>query len=312
MPATDTAPAPDLQALHHGIEALRAKTPELDELLRAFGHVTEALAEAAAALPEPDLGGFAPDPELLRQGAPLLDQPGAPTVDFRLTVVAPKLFPALAEAFPALAERLAALGHDLADPGERRKVLGILREGRPRALANLARRHDLPEGVLAYVLECLARPGLERLARALAPGLAAIPWTVWHRGTCPVCGALPDVSLLRLGEQEPTEYLKNVSGQRWLSCSVCAHQWRHVRTRCPGCEHDEQKDRQYLYVDGNIGERAEICPECHRYLLTLDAREMDAPPEPRTVALGLLHLDLLARARGLAPLVPRPWNAAAL
>jgi FdhE protein len=110
------------------------------------------------------------------------------------------------------------------------------------------------------------------------------------------------MSLLQLGPQEPTEYLKNVSAQRWLCCSGCAHTWRFARTMCPACGHDEQQDREYFHVQGNADERVELCKRCNHYLLTMDVRDRLSAPDHRLAPLGLVHLDMLA------PLAENLWN----
>ena len=114
--------------------------------------------------------------------------------------------------------------------------------------------------------------------------------------------------MLQLGPQEPNEYLKNVSAQRWLCCPTCAHTWRISRTLCPSCGHDEHEEREYFNVEGHPLERVELCRHCKHYLLTVDMRERISALDHRLAPYGLVHLDILAQRRGYRPQNPLPWN----
>ena len=282
--------------------------PALEPMLRAFGRLLAETARCRDELPATDTTGLALDKERLMQGLPLLEQMPMLRLEHALEQAAPRIIPALAEAFPALGDSLERLGAALADDGLRSRFGQALRADQGDALDGLARDLGMDPGVLGFALESLARPALERYAQALAPLLAEVPWTVWNRGVCPVCGSLPVMALLRPGEYDSSEFLREGAGQRWLCCSLCSHQWRAGRVTCPSCGRQEQENREYLYTDEFGRERIEACRECGRYLLTMDVRERTDPLDHRIAPLGLVHLDILAQERGFTPLADRPWN----
>ena len=298
------------QAIEQRLQAMVREKPELEELITAFGHIQLAIGGCRPALPRPDVSALSLDTGLLRKGIPLLEQATAYSLDFHLEKTAPILLPVLAETFPLLAKKLEDVEKGLRDPATLHLLNGLLAQGDEELLQRTAAQFAMDTALLAYVLECLGRPALENLAVALAPLFADVPWNFWNKGRCPICGGKPSMSLLRPGEQEPTEFLKNTSAQRWLCCSACAHTWRFSRTCCPECGEEKQNDREYFYVEDKNLERVELCPNCNHYLLTMDIRERISPLDHRLAPLGLAHLDILARQQGYAPLVQRPWNLA--
>jgi FdhE protein len=103
-------------------------------------------------------------------------------------------------------------------------------------------------------------------------------------------------------------YLQGEGGQRWLRCARCGHRWRFARTACPVCGNQDQDRMEFFFVEGRERERADCCHRCGRYVVTLDARGLDAPPVWAVAALGMVHLDLLAQEKGLAPAARSAWN----
>lgn len=140
----------------------------------------------------------------------------------------------------------------------------------------------------------MAKPFVERKAGALAPLLASLNW---HRGYCPLCGSMPELS-----------FLKEAEGQRWQRCSLCGHAWRFSRLACPFCETDNHENLQLYYIAGREHERVEICNSCGRYVLGLDLRGRIDETVLEVAPLGLTRLDLLAQEKGLLPAALTAWN----
>lgn len=297
-----------LQSARKQLASIVAAKPELEPLLQALGGFLTAVAECRVQLPVPDVAAVRPDAALLQQGVPLLEQPAAPQVDYHLATVAPVLLPAMSEAFPAMSGACGVLAAAFEDAAVRTQCAACMAAGTPEQVRAQARQFGMEAEVFGFLLYCLSKPGMEVLAEALAPAMRQIPWTFWLKGQCPICGAAPSMSLLQQGPQEPNEFLKNVSAQRWLCCSHCAHTWRIGRTVCPTCGHDEKEDRRYFYVEDNRLERVELCNHCKHYLLSMDIRDRLTPPDHRLAPLGCIHLDILARQKGYAPQVELPWN----
>ena len=126
-----------------------------------------------------------------------------------------------------------------------------------------------------------------RLAQSLTPQQVAHPE---HLNLCPVCGSHPVASVVRIGS--------NVSGIRYLQCTLCSSEWHVVRAKCSNC--DNTKGISYYNVEGDAGVvRAESCPECQTYLKVV---QMDKDPHAEACAddLASLALDLLMGEQGFS------------
>jgi len=141
-------------------------------------------------------------------------------------------------------------------------------------------------------------PGWLRLLRAmivaryLAPVVNAFGvWRDeerWQRNECPTCTALPAMAQL-IG--------KDPGRLRFLSCGHCRTRWRYRRTGCPFCDSGDDRPLRVLDIEGEGGLRIDHCDVCRGYVKTYKGTGSEA------VLLAdwtSLHLDLLARYRGLA------------
>ncbi|QJT08993.1 formate dehydrogenase accessory protein FdhE [Oceanidesulfovibrio marinus] len=306
MAAPDTQTLPE--ATRRQILIMSRDKPALKPLLQTFGQIQTAMAACRAHIQPPDVSGIELDIDRLRQGTPLLEQLSSLEIDIRLKETAAMLLPVLAESFPALADAAGTLGKALEHEKAVRACTALITNGNDEDLDCLADSLGMDAAELGFLLNWLGKPALEAVAAALAPLLEEVPWNFWDKGYCPVCGGTPSMSMLKQGEQEPTEYLKNSSAQRWLCCPSCAHTWRFRRTVCPSCGHDEQENREYYHVEGQTLERVELCRECNHYMLTMDVRDRITTPDHRLAPLSLLHLDMVAQQKGYEPLTELPWN----
>ena len=62
-----------------------------------------------------------------------------------------------------------------------------------------------------------------------------------HPNLCPVCGSHPVASVVRIGG--------NVSGLRYLQCSLCSSEWHVVRAKCSNC--DNTKGISYFNIEND-------------------------------------------------------------
>jgi FdhE protein len=142
-----------------------------------------------------------------------------------------------------------------------------------------------------------AHPGLLRylgwvvLVRCLAPVVSAFDaWRNeerWLRNYCPTCGEPP--AMAQLVGKDPGRL-------RMLSCGRCRTRWRYRRTGCPFCDAQDDHRLAAVTVEGEAGLRIDYCDVCSGYLKTYDGEGSES------VLLAdwtSLHLDLLARNRGL-------------
>lgn len=114
-------------------------------------------------------------------------------------------------------------------------------------------------------------------------------------GICPVCGMRPVASVVRIGAE--------ISGLRYLACSLCQTQWHMPRIRCTSCDSD--RGIQYFGLEpesdakGNAAWRAEACDECHSYL-KIFYQDKDPGADAAADDLASLSLDLLLADQGFA------------
>jgi hypothetical protein len=124
-------------------------------------------------------------------------------------------------------------------------------------------------------------PYLQDAAEAILPHLDL---SLWSQGYCPVCGGQPNMALL-----------KEERGARQLMCARCASLWPYSRTGCPFCR---SRDKQDYYRSDDGVYRLYVCPNCHRYLKTVDLREVHRPVYPMVERLITVGMDLAARQEG--------------
>lgn len=136
------------------------------------------------------------------------------------------------------------------------------------------------------------RPVALAVGFALAPYLYRASDTVlpeldlvrWRQGYCPVCGGRPNFAVLE-AEQ----------GARRLLCSRCNSLWSYSRVGCPFCK-SREKQNYYPSEDGVY--RLYVCPECRRYLKTMDLREVHREVQPVVERLLTVAMDLVAQEEG--------------
>jgi FdhE protein len=139
-------------------------------------------------------------------------------------------------------------------------------------------RSDRP---LALAVGFALAPYLQRAAEAISPHLDL---GLWVHGYCPVCGGRPNLALL-----EATR------GARQLVCSRCNAVWSYSRLGCPYCK---SKEKQTYYVGGDGLYRLYVCPDCNRYLKTVDLREVHREVNPVVERLLTVGMDLAAQQEG--------------
>ncbi|MER3398034.1 MAG: hypothetical protein C4316_05755 [Chloroflexota bacterium] len=110
------------------------------------------------------------------------------------------------------------------------------------------------------------------------------------RASCPVCGARPQVSVLR-----PESH----GARRFLLCSLCGFEWRYKRVCCPACGEEEFKKLAYHKPpDFELPHvRVEVCETCRGYIKGVDLTEYGLAV-PIVDELAALPLDVWAVEQG--------------
>ncbi|WP_077072668.1 formate dehydrogenase accessory protein FdhE [Mailhella massiliensis] len=300
------------QTVSETLAAIAAQRPVLQPVLTAF----TPLLEARAALPETlapmlEESGFSlPSwrPERAQQGVPLLA--GAPLDGlFPLLQESARALLPLLSSLPGMEAHRAPLEEFFLREKEAMKAAQALLDGNETGIARLAESAALPAPVLVFALETCLGP----VIRVVAAKYAA-PWderpASWMQGFCPVCGSFPSISYLENRVfDEKNAYLAGGGGKKHLHCSLCGTDWHFRRGACPSCGQEGSGVMELLRESGgNHGERVDWCTKCKSYCPSVDLREREAAPDMDAMALGMMHLDIVASQKGLQPLKPSFWN----
>ncbi len=282
-----------VDSLQQACDTIRDTSPFLEPVIEAFrGIITgrELLKTAIQERPDAVAGlqsrGPSPDghPRLTRKDIAALVDPWSGTVRSALETL--KAFPGIRQEIERTVEALDQGGVDL------NACMESLVEGRQDDTAAAAGRIGIPPAAFEFILGQILKPFVEKRTEKLRAHVSDMPW---HRGCCPVCGEMPELSFLQ-GEE----------GQRRLRCSLCGHDWRFDRMACPYCA-EKHADREIISIETEPNRWAEMCPSCRRYIVAADLRA-GCPDAIAVAALGMVHLDMIAQARGYAPVAACAWN----
>jgi FdhE protein len=181
----------------------------------------------------------------------------------------------------------------------RRIVAAVAARCAPTQAAVLAAIETLDDASLEVQADKLLGGTPFELDRAAAPLIGAALQVCWVDlvtrlpadsfvrldvpGVCPCCGSRPVASIVRLAAE--------VSGYRYVACSLCAAQWHLVRVKCAHC--DSTAGIHYQGIDGTPQVvKAECCDECGSYLKIM-TMEKDPQVDPVADDLAAVALDLL-------------------
>ena len=290
------------QSVAETIAGIIARRPVLGPVLKAF----EPLLAAKAAIPALLTPGF-PLPEWraerAAEGVPLLEGISLAGLGKPLGAAAAHMLPLL-EAQAVVRPHIGALRDIFTGPS-----LVPLAEALISADASALGKAGVPPGVLAFALGFIVGPVL----RAVVLARHAEPWNVegaWMQGYCPVCGSAPSIAFLeRPVADEKNAYLKGGGGKKHMHCPLCGTDWIFRRGACPSCGEEGPGVMEMLRDTKDArGERLDWCTKCRVYCPTVDLRERDDTPDPDAMAIGLLHLDMVAKGKNLRPINPSFWN----
>jgi FdhE protein len=276
------------------MERLRKDLPQLAAIVDAFEPLLAEQAAFKADLPSLKKEGLHLDPDSFAQGVPILAKNDFIISDDLLKKAAARLTPALEKGFPRIKDQLAVIKEAIESGAIKPEVcISMMSQGCEESLEEASSSLQMEPGIVKFVFARLVKPFAEKQAESLAP----LPDNlVWSKGYCPICGSWPELS-----------FLEGSEGRRWLKCSFCAHEWSFARIRCPFCETEQQDKMEMIFSKDRAFERAELCYECMKYVVSIDVRErIDVARE--VAALGMVYLDVLAQEKGFEPGAVCGWN----
>ena len=231
------------------LDALAMRKPALSSLVAEFGPVLVAKAELTARLSEnevdkPDLPDF--DWVRFSKGVHLFAITGLMDFHQEFKQAAHMILPPIAEAFPGIRSDIEAIKSNIADNSlDAEDCVQAFVKNHTRNITAFAARSGTSPDIFRFALAQIVEPFKEIQARAFAP---LIEDHQWPHGHCPMCGSFPAVAGL-IGE----------GGERWLQCSVCAHEWRFRRHTCPRCENKDQGLFEYFFDQDSPAKDGERC-----------------------------------------------------
>jgi FdhE protein len=282
--------------IEKAVKKLKGQMPPMERVLSAYGEVLVEKARLREDLPlleDSPLSG--PDPFRFSQGVPLLTEDTIIHFTDSLEDVYDRMLPVLERSFPKIGPLVRKLEVALGEKELHLKsCMETLLNGGDEKLGEIAFGLGTDSLTLKFILSQLMKPFIEKLAESYKPLIQNL---TWHRGYCPICGSFPELS-----------YLVEKEGQRWLRCSLCGHEWRFMRTKCPFCENDDPEKMEFYFIEDRSHERAEICYQCKRYLVSIDLRKCSDEVVLEVASLGMVYLDILAQGRGYLPVAVCAWN----
>lgn len=324
--------AASCQSVAETIAGVIARRPVLEPVLKAFEPILEVRASLPGALGPlvREAGLCLPKLERERaaQGVSLLSDVPLKGLETPLRAAAEALLPLLAQqdAVRPHAETLAGFfageisGEEESaaakPPAGPAAVAESLLRGDTSTLETRAESLGLPPSTLLFVFGFLLGPVLRAVVETSPDGEGGAgqpPWDeegVWMQGYCPVCGTFPSIAYLdRPVHDEKNAFLAGGGGKKRLHCALCGTDWKFRRGACPACGAEGNGVMEFLREPkGALGERIDWCTRCKSYCPCVDLRERDGIPHPDALALGLLHLDMIAAGKKLRPLHPSFWN----
>ncbi len=201
----------------------------------------------------------------------------------------------------------------------------------PKIIENISEKISVPAEALLFAFHFILAPTLKALVINSYPEIATLheievdpeeekevkgyipPWdhnSAWKEGYCPICTSLPSLSYLdRALFDENNQFLASGGGKKYLHCSLCGTNWHFKRGTCPSCKNEGPDAIEILReAKSENAERIDWCTKCKSYCPNIDLRVAGKRPDFDMMALGLMHLDIIAAEKKLIPLTPSFWN----
>jgi FdhE protein len=283
-----------MESLRKRIQQLKRKRPGYKEILDFYQKVREEQEKIKVSLSvEPIL--------IKKQWKELLKKEGFSLIekkDFSVDLEASySLFKSLCEigkdANPHMAKQVKEIEENIQNNKLDLKKL-LMAASDEQRVNQIADALGLDKKILLFLIDKSVKPSIEAGVEKL---LHEIDTETWMKGSCPICGSLPFLSLL-----------KEEVGKRFLLCSYCGYQWRIDRLICPFCNNKEQESLHYLSPEGEEVYRIDLCDKCHQYIKTIDLRRAETT-DLSLEDLATLHLDIMASQKGYKRPVPSPWTS---
>ena len=283
----------ELKKLEKRIEQIKKKRPGYGEILDFYQKVKGAQDQVKTSLKIDSIHFKKEWKELLaKEGFSLIQKEDFPVDTDASTQLFQNLCQIGEEANPHMAEQVKKIKEAI--DNKKIDLKKLLKKGlTEQRVEQVADKLGLDKKVFSFLIQNSIKPSIEA---GVEQHRSKLDPETWLKGYCPICGSLPSLSLL-----------KEEVGKRYLFCSHCGYQWRIDRLFCPFCENKDQESLHYFYGEGEETHRIDFCDQCHRYIKTIDYRNLQES-DPVLEDLATTHLDLLAKQKGYKKPIPNSWT----
>jgi FdhE protein len=280
--------------IEKGFDSIERERPYLKPIVTSFKEIMISRAILKSRIADrTDLHIQAPVPSYLAQGRPWLTDTNIVSFMEPWGELVESILSPLASAFPSISTHVLKL-KEAFNTGkiDLKQCIGSLVECDEEAIINTGNKLDTKPDILKFILFMMLKPFVEKRVESVRSLVENIPWL---QGYCPICGALPEASLIR-GETE----------DRLLKCSLCGHEWRFDKMACPYCG-ERKGSIESIRIIGNDQEWVNLCHDCHKYIVGMDLRKQ-AGLIVDVAIIGMVHLDTVAQSKGYLPVAECAWN----
>jgi len=149
---------------------------------------------------------------------------------------------------------------------------------------SLADKFNLSHTLLAVVADTLIQPSMKKIAdNVKKEGFL----DQWNKTECPICKRIPFIAIK--DEEEVWRFL----------CTFCEAEYAMYIFKCPNCENEDFKRKEFFFVDGREPFEAAYCQECGCYFKIINKHKLKEKIPVGLEDLYTSFLDELAQEKGL-------------
>ncbi len=280
----------NISTLNDAITQLTQKRPHLQPILNAFAPLLRLKYQVLKSSLFQKSSQSIIQMASLNHGIPLVQKEIPQLTQEGFDELARPLLNNLAQGFPLIRNGLEILADEIIAGHIKASDLFSQQANAVHALA-VSKKMNMQ--VVNLFIAMLRKLILTKWRTAIFQQVSSVNWTM---GYCPVCGSLPVLSL------------HTGKGRPWLYCGTCSHEWQFPWAKCPACDHENPEETPYFFVEGDKDEKAFVCHNCNRYILSVKVYEDANAVDLDLLSMSLIHLDIIMQKQGVLPMIFCTWN----
>ncbi len=149
---------------------------------------------------------------------------------------------------------------------------------------SLADKFGLSHTFLGVIADTLIQPSMKKIANNVKKEDFL---DQWNKTECPVCKRIPFIAVK--DEEEVWRFL----------CAFCEAEYAMYIFKCPNCENEDFKRKEFFFVDGREAFEAACCKECGCYFKIINKYKLKEKIPVGLEDIYTSFLDELAQDKGL-------------